>query len=585
MERVYFLGTVIAFLLLLLVGQVAAQEQIFKKEFMTPDRGSETKLSYLLEKLVNSYEVEGQEGANSFASLHDLSIREGLVKVILVIDADPLKELSDSLLFDFRNRIETVGGKIEGHAFNYISAWLPILSLPEAKDWPQIKSIREPTRPRINDSNNIKKDKLKNTFAQTSIVSEGVSIIGADIWQEKGYTGRGIKVGIIDIGFKGYKELLGKELPSRENVFTKVFGTQTDFLSTEHGTACAEIIHDVAPEADLYLVNITDSEVDFKNAVDWLEGRGVKIVNHSACLRPIDSFLNEELKKQIKDGVIGPCVDEGVVWVQAAGNFAQIGWIGRFYDSDGNKFHEWKEIYELNFLGIHESTEEVLVVLSWDDPEGASNNDYDLYIFKIDEEVSYPEDVIAFSENTQDGDDDPIEDCLFTPQSGKSYGIAIRRYAGVSKTLQLIVFTTKGPESGKLQYYYPRSSIIFSSPADDPSVITVGAVPWDDPHSIEPYSSQGPTSEGLIKPDLVAPVRVSTFSYEKFYGTSASTPHVASACALVLQAYPNYSPSQVKGFLEERSLDCGDIGKDNVYGSGLIQLGEPLDKTKNIQCW
>ncbi|MEA3240623.1 MAG: S8 family serine peptidase, partial [Pseudomonadota bacterium] len=89
---------------------------------------------------------------------------------------------------------------------------------------------------------------------------------------------------------------------------------------------------------------------------------------------------------------------------------------------------------------------------------------------------------------------------------------------------------------------------------------------------IKGYSSQGPAGE-LIKPDLVAPVGVSTASYShSFYGTSAAAPHVAGICALVRQRYPEFTPLQVKQYLEANALDLGTAGKDNVYGSGLVQL-------------
>jgi len=106
------------------------------------------------------------------------------------------------------------------------------------------------------------------------------------------------------------------------------------------------------------------------------------------------------------------------------------------------------------------------------------------------------------------------------------------------------------------------------------SVITVGAVPYNNPYNIEPYSSQGPNNDGVIKPDLVAPDYVSTESYgaSSFQGTSAAAPHVAGACALVKQVYPNWSPCQIKNYLELNAIDLGTSGKDNIYGSGLVML-------------
>jgi len=62
---------------------------------------------------------------------------------------------------------------------------------------------------------------------------------------------------------------------------------------------------------------------------------------------------------------------------------------------------------------------------------------------------------------------------------------------------------------------------------------------------------------------------------EPWPGTSASAPHVSGAAALILQAFPDYSPDQVIEFLESRAVDLGDDGSDNIYGYGRLWLGEP----------
>ena len=108
--------------------------------------------------------------------------------------------------------------------------------------------------------------------------------------------------------------------------------------------------------------------------------------------------------------------------------------------------------------------------------------------------------------------------------------------------------------------------------ADNPNVITVGAVSWSNPDTIYWYSARGPTAEGMIKPDLVAPTNVTVSTGEVWSGTSPAAPHVAGACALVKQAHPSWSPSQIKAFLETNAIDLGPPGKDNTYGSGLVSL-------------
>jgi serine protease AprX len=119
------------------------------------------------------------------------------------------------------------------------------------------------------------------------------------------------------------------------------------------------------------------------------------------------------------------------------------------------------------------------------------------------------------------------------------------------------------------------SDAVQYSPANDPYVITVGAVdengsanPLDD--TIASWSSQGTTQDGFQKPDVYAPgahiVSVlapgSTFAktcptclidneYIRTSGTSMATPMISGLVALLLQAHPNWTPDQVKGALTD----------------------------------
>jgi subtilisin family serine protease len=164
-----------------------------------------------------------------------------------------------------------------------------------------------------------------------------------------------------------------------------------------------------------------------------------------------------------------------------------------------------------------------------------------------------------------------MEACKLTPIPGKKYYIWVLQYWAVPKEISLLIGVDDFPN---LKYPAPAGTVKLFPPAHNPNVITVGAVPYSNPYNIEPCSSQGPNNDGVIKPDLVAPTRVSTESYgaSSFYGTSAAAPHVAGACALVKQIYPDWSPSQIKDYLESNAIDLGTSGKDNTYGSGLVML-------------
>lgn len=101
------------------------------------------------------------------------------------------------------------------------------------------------------------------------------------------------------------------------------------------------------------------------------------------------------------------------------------------------------------------------------------------------------------------------------------------------------------------------------------------------------FSSQGPVYDAagnaIIKPDVVAPTFVST-DHGIFGGTSASAPHVAGAAALLLSANPNLTANQIQQILEESAVDLGDTGKDNKYGAGRIDVYEAVKRvTPDLQ--
>lgn len=115
------------------------------------------------------------------------------------------------------------------------------------------------------------------------------------------------------------------------------------------------------------------------------------------------------------------------------------------------------------------------------------------------------------------------------------------------------------------------------SAADADSIISVGAVTY----SGEPatFTSNGPTKDGRIKPDVVAPgvnvfvavvkeVSGNEDTYEYSNGTSFSTPITAGVAALILSAHPELTPIQVRDALRNTASLSGNPG--NVLGWGVI---------------
>jgi subtilisin family serine protease len=155
---------------------------------------------------------------------------------------------------------------------------------------------------------------------------------------------------------------------------------------------------------------------------------------------------------------------------------------------------------------------------------------------------------------------------------------AIGGYSVVS-TPRLDVFS----ESPPLQYQTAAGSV--TDPAASPAALAVGALCWQS-NALEFYSSQGPTIDGRVKPDIAGHDSVSGATYgpssgclSGFAGTSASSPEVAGTAALAKQKFPAYGPNEIQAFLEKGALDLGDPGKDNLYGAGQLRMGEPPDTT------
>ena len=113
------------------------------------------------------------------------------------------------------------------------------------------------------------------------------------------------------------------------------------------------------------------------------------------------------------------------------------------------------------------------------------------------------------------------------------------------------------------------------TPADsrNPGMVSVGAVDYRTPTVIEPYSSQGPTLDGRVKPDLVAADCAPTTIDSEFCGTSQSAPFVTGAAALLLEADPTLTPTALAALLKQGAVPLGSPVPNSVFGAGRLALG------------
>jgi subtilisin family serine protease len=372
-----------------------------------------------------------------------------------------------------------------------------------------------------------------------ALFSEGLTPGNFWQWHASNWTGSGVKIAIIDTGFTDWRDLQSQgELPSFVSI--RNFRADGQFETSEHGSAVAEIVYDTAPGADIHLYAF-DTEIELASAANYARSQGIDIIVHSV------SWFNTGPGNGT--GVIADIVRtataSGILWVNSAGNQAQRHYGGFFILGDNGR-HLFAPGDDRNDV-FASANETICGFLSWDSWPTTSD-DYDLWLYRGNQWV-------AKSDGVQNGTQPPTEAFCYTTPVTDTYSFRITRYSGQARNLTLHTL------AHNLEHNTVTGSIV--QPADASETFSVGAIFFDPQYNypLEPFSSQGPTSDGRLKPDLVAYDGISTRTYgdsnwlpfegggSGFFGTSAAAPHVAGAAAVVMQRYPDWNDSQVRGFL------------------------------------
>jgi subtilisin family serine protease len=530
-----------------------------------PSAGRNPNVEYALDVLADSQTLLEQAEPDTVATTHGIDLRQGnRVQVVLVTQLDDAAALAAV--------VEEMGGEVETSSGSYLQALVPVSAVRPLADLPEVVYVREPAVP------------------QLTATSEGVTATHTTEWHDIGYDGSGVKVAVISLGFAGYDSLLGTELPT--SVITQNFRSDQDFGAIDEGTACAEIVHDMAPNAELYLVAF-GTAVEFYNAVDYMIAEGVDIVTSSigwTTTGPYDGTDGSLSWGYQINQKVSEAKAAGIFWAQSAGNYRDGHYEATFSGVSVTNGHGGTVTVHsfndqgnwVNQVGLRDAGESVTALLSWDNWTAPVDQDYDLWV------VGNPGwgstwYILASSQTLQDGTTgqlprEVVQYEVPANRSGWYFGIAVRERSA-SGDAYLELYSYDDYHTPDFQFTVQSSSLCI--PADNPDAVTAGATNVND-DSLEQFSSEGPTngpggasSGGGAKPDLVAPDRVTTVTYGPtgFWGTSAASPHVAGAAALMKQAEPSHSPDQLQSDLEELAVDLGARGRDNLYGAGRLELG------------
>lgn len=390
---------------------------------------------------------------------------------------------------------------------------------------------------------------------------------GFGAWHDKNWRGQGVRIGVIDTGFGG--------LDALENAYSfEVTLPPNDSMSAysgelnDHGTDVLEVIHEIAPEAQFYACRYDGFLDNFKACTEWMKEIDVQIINHSAgtITLPLDG-TNAWAQE------VNYLVDDNILWINSAGNFNLGFYEEDFTDRDEDGYHEFAVAgtnltQEMRFTSINADNPYAgNILLSWSDSNTSRQErlDLDIEVFPLaDPSVSLG--IGVSQDQNLNRDIDPFERVFVS--SSEPFGIRIvNRTAPTQVPVQLVLFVEFLP----IENPEPRGSIL--SPADASGSLTVGAVQGASPN-LAAYSSRGILGTVTYqKPDVSAPGEFRLRDASFFVGTSAASPVIAGAAALLLQANPELRSEELKD--EIVASVRPDVGRDVNLGSGVFTMPEP----------
>ena len=497
------------------------------------------KMTSRLEKLGKEFK-KSETAARLFALKRNIKIDKENKIIVYVI--------SDSKVYIDEATFESFGAKVIKRSDKVLKIKAPVNMLKTIAD--TIKGVSF--------------IKLPDTLLPLAVESEGVDLTGASGYHSEDFIGSAIRVGVIDVGFAGLFSAISKgELPNNvvkvDCTGPNCVSTNFNFETEKHGTAVTEIVYDMAPGARLFLIKIGDT-LDLIDAKNYAINQGIKIINFSLVVANTN-FYDGECWFLNPVCTANSAYTNNILWVTAAGNEANRHYEAIFSDMDNDGLHNVSGGDEtLNITAA--ASDSIHVYLTWDAWPG-TNQDYDLYLYDSSDNL------IDSSLNPQTGTQLPTEEIIYSvPVDGDG-------------TYHLVINKSHATTNHRLEVYSAYhnltpavSSSSLLSPADADGAIAVGAIDQSDwaTGSQELFSSQGPTNDGRIKPDICGPDGISNDVNGTFFGTSASCAHVAGAAALILSRNQTCSASELMNALTTSAIDMGDPGKDNIYGYGRLNL-------------
>lgn len=447
-----------------------------------------------------------------------------------------------------------------------------------------------------------------------TIESEGDRTHNADAAREDiGVTGVGVKICALSDGVSSLAASQARgELPANVDVLPGEGG------SGDEGTAMLEIIHDVAPSAQLGFATAFRSDASFADNIRKLRfDAGCDII-----VDDIIYFREAVFQDWIIAQAVNDVIADGALYFSSAGNEGNTvdgtagHWEGDYVNSGQvvGKFAGYAHDFDPGpatqiFQPIASLTAARPALLNWADPVGGAANDYDMYL------LDTAGNVVAVSQGFQTGTQDAYER-LDVPAGRTGLRLAVVKFAGADRYLSLTVLRGRFADQGNVKAFatpgvtwgHSAARGAFSTAAAPASVAFNATSPagpfpnaYDSTSRLETFTSDGPRKvffeangtpitpgnfsstggEVRQKPDITGAdgVQTSVTGFTRFFGTSAAAPHAAAIAGLVLSGNPGIDPAEVREALTSTAIDIGAPGVDGRSGHGIVLADRVLGYT------
>ncbi len=509
-----------------------------------------------------------------------------------MVSVEVLGFASASLLQTDAATFDAVAGQRPAANFQHthLRAHVKIGDLTRLAALPDVTSLREPS--------------LHHTNVG-SVTSQGYVAEGANRVVPAGINGTGVKVGVLSDSASAARVaalIATGDLPANTVVLP---GQDGGTSGEDEGTAMMEIIHDMAPGAQLFFATADNSEASFAANIETLRFTyGCDIIVDDV------SYFDEPV---FQDGIVSQAVNavtaDGALYFSSAANSGNLDsgtsgtWEGDFTPS-GYALTTVKGVVSLNNFGTVASplfydqltsAASSGVWLHWADANAASSNDYDLFIFNSTGSV-----LKCASTDVQNGTQDPLEYCYpgdnYTSAAAGDL-IVVALASGAPRGIHIdteratVAIGTSGATFGHnaAEQTFSMAATYWNAAHTGTRIFTGGAS-----NPVETFSSDGPrkifynpdgssitpgnylfgTNGGLTlqKPDATGADGVSTATpgFLPFFGTSAAGPHAAGIAALIKSANPSLTNTQIRSILANTALDNMAPGVDRDSGYGIL---------------